>query len=71
MLAEEVFSRNLNRIMKEKGIGARRLAEKSGVSLTGVYEARRGRTIPNVITAWKMANSLGVLVDDLLKGATR
>jgi hypothetical protein len=40
------------------------------VGLTTIYEARRGRTVPNIITVWKLANGLGVLVDDLLKGAT-
>ena len=70
MLAEDVFSVNLKSRMKERGIGARKLSEKTGVSLTTVYEARRGRTAPNVITAWKLARGLGATVEDLLKGAT-
>lgn len=70
MLAEDVFSVNLKSRMKERGIGARKLSEKTGVSLTTVYEARRGRTVPNVITAWKLARGLGATVEDLLKGAT-
>jgi len=71
MLAETAFCVNLNRFMNEKGISPRRLAEKSEVSLTGVYEARRGKTVPNVITAWKLAKGLGVSMDDLMKGATK
>ena len=70
MLAEDAFRHNLNRKMKERDISPRRLSEQTGVSLTTIYEARRGRTVPNIITVWKLANGLGVLVDDLLKGAT-
>lgn len=70
MLAEDAFRRNLNRKMKDRGISPRRLSERTGVDLTTIYEARRGRTVPNIITVWKLANGLGVLVDDLLKGAT-
>ena len=70
MLAEDAFRRNLNRKMKDRGISPRRLSERTGVGLTTISEARRGRTVPNIITVWKLANGLGVLVDDLLKGAT-
>ena len=70
MLAEDAFRRNLNKKMKDRGISPRRLSEQTGVGLTTIYEARRGRTVPNIITVWKLANGLGVLVDDLLKGAT-
>ena len=46
MLAEDVFGYNLKYKMKEKGIGVKRLSDKTGVSMTSIYEARRGRTVP-------------------------
>ena len=70
MLAEEVFGVNLRHKMKERGIGVKRLSVRTGLGMTTIYEARRGRTVPNVITAWKLAQSLGTTVEELLKGAT-
>lgn len=70
MLAEEVFGVNLRHKMKERGIGVKRLSVRTGLCMTTIYEARRGRTVPNVITAWKLAQGLGTTVEELLKGAT-
>ena len=71
MLAEDVFGYNLKYKMKERGIGVKRLSDKTGVSMTSIYEARRGRTVLNVITAWKRARGLETTVEELLKGASK
>lgn len=70
MRVEDAFRVNLTRLMNERGLRPRRLAEKAEVSLTAIYEARRGRSTPTLVTGWKIARGLGVTLDDLLKGAT-
>lgn len=70
MRVEDAFRRNLNKEMVRQDIRPRTLAKRAGVSLTAVYEAKRGNCMPSTVTVWKLANGLGVLVDDLLKGAT-
>lgn len=53
--------------MKELNISAYRLAKDTGLSNTAVcYIVSGERTNPNVLTVKKIADALGLKVDDLL-----
>ena len=70
MRVEDAFSINLKRKLNERGLRPKALARKADVSLSSIYDACNGKCVPNLINAWKMANGLGVTVDELLRDAT-
>ncbi len=55
----------IREIRAERGWTVRRLAEKSGVDKNTISEVERGKRKPNPITMHKLAESLGVEVQDL------
>jgi transcriptional regulator with XRE-family HTH domain len=55
---------------EKKGMTVRGLARYVGVSPSLVSQIERSRVMPSVGTLYAIANELGLVVDDLFKGAT-
>ncbi len=67
MLYENVISNNLNALIKERGINARKLSLASGVSQPRISDILRGRTKnPQILTMARLAKSLDVTIDELI-----
>ncbi|MBP2664302.1 MAG: Cro/C1-type DNA-binding domain [Firmicutes bacterium] len=56
---------NLNQVMTDKKISGYRLSKLSGVSQTSISEYRNGASQPTLPIAKKIADALGVTIDDL------
>lgn len=70
MRAEDAFRYNLKRKLNERGIKPKMLASKADVSLSCIYDTCEGKSTPTVINAWRIANGLGITIDELFKNAT-
>ena len=57
----------LHRIREERGITANQLAEKLGCALQTVYRWESGTRIPDIPTLMKIAQILGVSLDELTR----
>ncbi|MGL5440784.1 MAG: helix-turn-helix domain-containing protein [Filifactoraceae bacterium] len=58
---------NLKKICIEKNISFKELSERSGISLTYIYELERGaKKNPSLFTLMSLAETLGVSVQDLV-----
>ena len=57
----------LHRISEERGITANQLAEKLGCALQTVYRWESGTRIPDIPTLMKIAQILGVSLDELTR----
>lgn len=68
MTIEQAFSENLKRIMEERGIKQHQLMRDTGLGRSTIYGLMNGRNGANLYTAYKIADVLGVLVDELLVG---
>lgn len=58
---------NLQKIRWEKNLSQNILAQKSGVPQSVISSVENGLTIPNLITALRLAKALGVAVEDIFK----
>lgn len=58
---------NIKYLCSKKKISMKQLAEKSGVSLTYLYELNRGKKVPSVTIALKIAKVLKVSLKKLLE----
>ena len=54
---------------EKKGVTLRGLARKVGVSASLVSQIEHGHVMPSVGTLYAISNELGLLVDDLFRGA--
>jgi transcriptional regulator with XRE-family HTH domain len=59
--------KKLRRIRAEKGLTMDTLEERTGVSKRTISEIERGMRTPQTLTLAKLANALGVKLDDLLE----
>ena len=61
------LGKNLKRIRTEKGITQGDIVRSLGVSRSFVSNIENGKTNPTLATIAKIANAVGVSVDELLK----
>lgn len=61
------FGKNLKRERMKKGYSQRELAEIVGITNPAICKYERNQRIPMVDVAFKLAEALGVTVDELLK----
>lgn len=61
------LGKNLKRIRTTKGIAQADIARSLGVSRGFVSNVENGKTNPTLATITKLANSVGVSADELLK----
>lgn len=58
---------NVERLLDQKGWTKYRLSKESGVSMTVVYSLDKKDSGPNADTLVKLADALGVTVDELVR----
>ena len=58
---------NLQKIRWEKNLSQKTLSQKSGVPQSVISSVENGLTIPNLITALRLAKALGVAVEDIFQ----
>lgn len=63
---EERYVKNLNYLRTLKGLSQKELAEEVGVKYATISSYERGRTIPDIYIAVKIANVFGVTVEDMV-----
>jgi transcriptional regulator with XRE-family HTH domain len=68
-LKEPLVGRNIQRIRKQQGLTLGVLSEKSGVSKAMLSQIEAEKANPTVATVWKIAQGLGVELNDLLQGS--
>jgi len=56
---------NLEIKVKESGMSKVEFAKKAKISLMSYYRYEKGERVPNIETAQRIAQALGVKVDDL------
>ena len=61
-----IFADNLIKFRGEKKITQSVLAEKTGLSETSISCYENGKKVPSIVSAQKMADVLGVTLDELL-----
>jgi transcriptional regulator with XRE-family HTH domain len=59
--------RTLKNLKAERGLTYRHIAERSGLSKTGVQQIASGATRPNLRSLEKLAKALNVSVHDLIE----
>lgn len=59
--------KNVEKLLKEKGMTAYELARKTGMSPSTLSDWKAGRYIPKFDKIKKIADFFGVTVDDLLR----
>ncbi len=62
------FGKRVAEVRKSRGLTQEQLAEKAGLTPLTVGFIEQGRRWPRIITLHKLAKSLNVSVDELLKG---
>jgi transcriptional regulator with XRE-family HTH domain len=60
------FQRNLKAVMAKRGFPRKRLAREAAVSNTAVDGYVNGHSLPTVVPLVRMADAMGVSVDDLV-----
>ena len=61
------FEKNLNRLMKERGLSRYRISKDLGVSPQTACNWADGKSIPDTKSAIKLAEYFGVTVESLMK----
>lgn len=61
------FEKNLNRLMKERGLSRYRLSKDLGVSPQTACNWADGKSIPDTKSAMKLSEYFGVTVESLMK----
>ena len=67
MNPREIFSNNLNRLMKEKGITQSDICKKFNITASTVSDWAKGTNYPRVDRMQQLADYFGVLMTDLIK----
>jgi len=69
-MALEQFKRNLRRIISERGTSPRELTAKTGIDYAQIYIYMNPNknTSPNATTLERLADALGVTMDELYRG---
>ena len=70
MLGGDVV-RGLREIRERRGLTLQQMEDITGIALNTISRYERGVISPNAETALKIAQSLGVTVDELLNGSTK
>ena len=65
-----VIGKNMQCLRKQQSLTLDVLAEKSGVSKAMLSQIESEKVNPTVATVWKIAQGLGVEINELLKGET-
>lgn len=65
-----VIGKNMQSLRKQQNLTLDVLAEKSGVSKAMLSQIESEKVNPTVATVWKIAQGLGVEINELLKGET-
>ncbi len=65
-----VIGKNMQYLRKQQSLTLDVLAEKSGVSKAMLSQIESEKVNPTVATVWKIAQGLGVEINELLKGET-
>lgn len=60
------FSSKLNSLLELRGMNRKDLADITGISSTSICQYTAGISTPNLFNARKIANALGVSVNDLI-----
>ena len=60
------FSSKLNSLLELKGMNRKDLADTTGISSTSICQYTAGISTPNLFNARKIANALGVSINDLI-----
>ena len=63
----EHFGENLRRIRKSRGLTQRALAEAVGLHESHIHCLEKGRYLPRICTAQRVADGLGVPMAELLR----
>lgn len=58
--------KNLRKIRNDKGLTMQQLAEMVGINMWSIFRYEHGERTPDVLTAYKIANALGVTLDELM-----
>lgn len=69
-MSASAFANNLRRIRASQGLTATRVAKELGISLNSVSQYELGNREPNILTIKRLADYLGVSVDELFEGVT-
>lgn len=67
-MGSETFIERLERLMEDKGLQQKDLAEKAGISSNGISTWKTTGTLPRADVAVKIARILGVTVEYLVTG---
>lgn len=67
-MGSETFIERLERLMEDKGLQQKDLAEKAGISSNGISTWKITGTLPRADIAVKIARILGVTVEYLVTG---
>lgn len=62
---KDKLAKNLTLMRRAAEFGQEEAAEKLGITAKTLYNYETGQTIPDYITAWKMADLYGVSIDAL------
>jgi transcriptional regulator with XRE-family HTH domain len=62
------FGRRLAEVRKQKGLTQQQLAEKLDISLVSIAYIETGKRWPRLVTLSRIADALGVNIDQLFKG---
>ncbi len=62
------FGKRVAEVRRDKGFTQESLAEKAGVTALTISYIEQGRQWPRIATLYKIANSLGVAVQELFRG---
>lgn len=63
----DIFSRNLNRIMNERGISQREMAKMAGCSATTIHRYVHGQHTPLLLHCVNICKALNIPVNALLR----
>lgn len=69
MTLQQAFMRNLNCLICEHNTNITRMTKEVGISRTNMYRFMNGQGLPNLHTAWLIAEYFRCGIDDLLEGA--
>jgi len=62
-----VIKTNINKLLDDKNWTRYRLSKESGVSLTAIYSLDKKESGPTADTLIKLADALGVTVDEIVR----
>lgn len=69
MTVIEAFAKNVRIALVETGLSQKELSERSGISVATISGMLRAHNGPSLHTAYTIAKTLGVTLDELTEGA--